>query len=76
MRAGLAGLFVLATLLAFVFLPRRLRTLAGFLVVFAAIVAWWLSIPASNDRDWQMGVAILPYTTVSGEQVTITTFAT
>jgi hypothetical protein len=28
--------------------------------------------PASNDRDWQMGVAVLPYTTVSGEQVTIT----
>lgn len=70
-RAGLAGLFVLATLLAFVFLPGRLRTLAGFLVVFAGIVAWWLSIPASNDRAWQPGVAVLPYATVKGEQVTI-----
>ncbi|MFO7708876.1 MAG: DUF4105 domain-containing protein [Desulfobacterales bacterium] len=70
-RAGLAGLFVLATLLAFVFLPRRLRTLAGFLVAFAGIVAWWLSVPASNDRNWQTDVAVLPYATVSGEQVTI-----
>jgi len=70
-RAGLAGLFVLATLLAFLFLRGRLRTLAGFLVVFAGIVAWWLSIPASNDRAWQPDVAVLPYATVKGEQVTI-----
>ena len=70
-RAGLAGLFVLATLLAFVFLSRRLRTLAGFLVVFAGILAWWLSIPASNDRNWQPDVAVLPYAVVKGEQVTI-----
>ena len=70
-RAGLAGLFVLVTLLAFVFLPRRLRTLVGFLVVFGGIVAWWLSIPASNNRNWQPDVAVLPYATVKGEQVTI-----
>jgi hypothetical protein len=70
-RAGLAGLLVLATLLAFVFFPGRLRTLAGFLVVFGGIVAWWLSIPASNDRAWQPDVAVLPYATVKGEQVTI-----
>jgi len=70
-RTSLAGLFVLATLLAFVFLPRRLRTLAGFLVVFAGIVVWWLSIPASNDRNWQPDVAVLPYAVVKGEQVTI-----
>ena len=70
-RAGLSGLFVLATLLAFALLPGRLRTLAGFLVVFAGIVAWWLAIPASNDRNWQRDVAVLPYATVKGEQVTI-----
>ena len=70
-RGVLAGLFVLATLLAFVFLPRRLRTLAGFLVVFAGIVAWWLAIPASNHRNWQPDVAVLPYATVKDEQVTI-----
>ncbi|MFZ0613462.1 MAG: DUF4105 domain-containing protein, partial [Desulfobacterales bacterium] len=70
-RAGLAGLFVLATLLAFVFLRRRRQTLAVFLVVFAGIVAWWLTIPASNHRAWQADVALLPYATVTGEQVTI-----
>ncbi len=70
-RTGLTGLFVLATLLAFVFLRRRRRTLAGLLVVFAGIVVWWLSIPASNDRNWQPDVAVLPYAVVKGEQVTI-----
>jgi hypothetical protein len=70
-RTGLAGLYVLATFLAFIFLSRRRRTLAGFLVVFAGIVAWWLSIPASNDRNWQADVAVLPYAVVKGEQVTI-----
>jgi len=70
-RAGLAGLFGLATLLAFAFLPGRLRTLAGFLAVFAGIAAWWLSIPASNERQWQRDVAVLPYATVKDEQVTI-----
>jgi hypothetical protein len=71
LRAGLAGLLVLATLLAFALLPGRRRTLAGFLVVFAGIVVWWLSIPALNDRIWQPDVAVLPYATVKGEQVTI-----
>jgi hypothetical protein len=70
-RAGLAGLFVLATLLAFVLLPGRLRTLAGFFVVFAGIAAWWVSIPASNDRAWQPDAAVLPCAAVKGEQVTI-----
>ena len=70
-RAGLAGLYVLAPLLAFAFLHRRRWTLAVFLVVFAGIVAWWLTIPASNHRTWQADVALLPYATVKGEQVTI-----
>jgi hypothetical protein len=70
-RAGMAGLFVLATFLGFVFLPRRLRTMAGFLVVFAGIAAWWLTIPASNDRNWQADVAVLPFADVQGDFITV-----
>ena len=40
-------------------------------MVFAGIVAWWLAIPASNERQWQRDVAVLPYATVKGAQVTI-----
>jgi len=71
LRQGLAAGFALATILAFIFLPNRKRTLIGFLGVFAVIVAWWLTIPASNDRKWQRDVAVLPYATVQGGQVTI-----
>ncbi len=71
LRAGVAGLFVLATALAFGFGRRRSRTLLGYVVIFAVLVALWLQIPASNDRDWQPEVALTPYATINGDIVTI-----
>jgi Domain of unknown function (DUF4105) len=70
-RAFAAGAYAAMTILAFMFLPRRGRTLAGFLVVFAVLVALFLNIPASNDRDWQTEVSVTPYATVQGDLVTI-----
>jgi hypothetical protein len=70
-RAPLAIGFAALTVLAFAVLPRRGRTLAAFLVAFGAIVAWFLAIPASNDRDWQPEVAKLAYATVNGNLVTL-----
>jgi len=71
LRAAVAAVFVLVTCAGFIFLKSRWRALAGFLVLFAVLVSWWLTIPASNDRKWQPDVAVLPYATVKGEQVTI-----
>jgi len=71
LRAAVAAVFVLVTCAGFIFLKSRWRALAGFLVLFAVLVGWWLAIPASNDRKWQRDVAVLPYATVKGEQVTI-----
>jgi uncharacterized protein DUF4105 len=71
LRAGLAVIFVLATALAFAFTRRRGRTLVGYLIIFAALVALWFQIPASNDRDWQPEVALTPYATMSGDTITI-----
>jgi hypothetical protein len=70
-RAGLAGLFALSTLSAFLILPRRVRTLLWFLVVFALVVGWWTTIAPSNARDWQLDVAVLPYATIEGDLVTL-----
>ncbi len=70
-RAVLAVIFVLATALAFILTRRRGRTLVGYLAAFAALVALWLQIPASNDRDWQLEVALTPYATMNGNRVTI-----
>jgi Domain of unknown function (DUF4105) len=71
LRAALSAVFVGATALAFLLLPNRRRTLAGFLIVFAVLVALFLNIPASNDRDWQPEVSVTPYATVNGDLVTI-----
>jgi len=70
-RTCFAGLFGLATLAAFIVLPNRRRTLICFIAAFAALVAWWSLIKPSNSRDWQKDVAVLPYATTQGSQVTI-----
>jgi hypothetical protein len=38
----------------------------GFLI----ILAWWLSLKPSNDRDWQPDLAVLSYAEINGNQVT------
>jgi hypothetical protein len=71
LRIGLSVGFALAVALAFMVLPNRKRTLTGFLMVFAGIAVWWLAIPASNGRNWQPDVAVLPYASIQGDRVTI-----
>ena len=70
-RAISAGGFAVITILAFLFLPRRGRTLLGFVAVFAVLVVLFLRIPASNDRDWQPEVAMTPYATINGDMITV-----
>jgi hypothetical protein len=69
--AVLAVGFVAAIALAFLLLPRRWRTLNGFLAAFALVVAWWLWLPASNDRDWLPEVAVTPWASRDGDLVTV-----
>lgn len=71
LRPGAAAIFVVATVLVFIFLPRRGWTLVGFLAVFFVLVALYFRIPASNDRDWQPEVAVTPYAAFKGDLVTI-----
>ena len=42
-------------------------TAAGFLLV----LAWWLYLQPSNNRDWQPDVAVLAYADIDGPKVTI-----
>ena len=70
-RAVLAVLWPLATAVAFVWIRPRRRALIGYAIVFAALVALWFQIPASNQRDWQSEVARTPYATIHGDTVTV-----
>ena len=66
-----AALFAIGSLTAFVMVRPYSRPVLGFLVVFAALLTWWLRIPPSNFRDWQPDVAVLPQVAMEGDQVTI-----
>jgi hypothetical protein len=71
LRLPLAAIYGLGVLAALIWVrPARLAAaLCG--VGFVLVLAWWLSLKPSNDRDWQPDVAILPYATITGNQVTI-----
>jgi drug/metabolite transporter (DMT)-like permease len=74
LQAALAGTFAIAALLTLValgFRRRRWRALAAYLGLFAVLLAWWLGIEPSNDRDWQPDVAKLAYATVDGDMITV-----
>jgi hypothetical protein len=66
-----AGGYAALTIMAFLFLPHRGRTVLGALVVFGILVFLFLRIPASNTRDWQPEVAYAPYATINGDVITI-----
>jgi hypothetical protein len=70
-RTTLSITFIVGTLAGLLFIRPRRRAVLGFLVVFASLVLWWLTIPPSNYRDWQADVAMLPYATFTGDSVTI-----
>jgi uncharacterized protein DUF4105 len=71
-RDTLAIGFVVVTVLAFVALPNRRRTLLVFLAVFWAGVGLWLRIVApSNARDWQPEVSRVPYADVDGDRIVL-----
>jgi hypothetical protein len=49
----------------------RGRALAGFTILFAAVLLWWFNIEASNDRSWQADSERLAYATIDGDKVTV-----
>ena len=71
LRHGLSLLFGGGSLLGLLLLKPRRRAVLGFLVVFAALLVWWVNIPPSNDRDWQPDVALLPRARIEGSKVTL-----
>ena len=70
-RAVAAAAYVAITLLAFLLLPQRRRTLIGSLCVFGFLVVLFFLIPASNQRDWQPETALTPYAQINGDKITI-----
>ena len=49
---------------------RRMPGVVGAL--FLGVVAWWISIPPSHDRQWRPEVAVMPRAFIDGDRVRIT----
>jgi Domain of unknown function (DUF4105) len=71
LRAAAAAAYGLGVVSAFALLPRRGRTMRWYLVSFAAVLLWWLTITPSHARDWATEVAVLPQPMFAGDRVTI-----
>jgi hypothetical protein len=70
-RTGLAVSYALASLIALIFIRRKMLAYGLFFVFFAIVLIGWFAMRPSNNRDWQEDVAVLPYATIAGSQVTV-----
>jgi len=67
----LAGAFAAFSFWA-LWLSRQRRMSALFIVLFLCVVAWWISISPSHDREWRPEVAVMPRAFIDGDRVRIT----
>jgi len=71
LRIVLAGAFAAFAFWA-LWLSRQRRMSALFIVLFLGVVAWWISISPSHDREWRPEVAVMPRAFIDGDRVRIT----
>jgi uncharacterized protein DUF4105 len=71
LRLALAVAFVAFAIWALWF-SRQRRMSVVFGVLFLGVVAWWISIPPSHDREWRPEVAVMPRAVIDGDRVRIT----
>lgn len=69
--AGGFGVAGGAALVGLWFARWRRPVLATYSVLFAVVLAWWLSIEPSNDRTWTLETARLPYAVIDGDRLTM-----
>jgi hypothetical protein len=71
MRLALAAIFAVFMVWA-VWISGRRRMRAIAIMAFLAVVAWWISISPSHDRNWRPEVAVMPRAFVDGDLVRFT----
>jgi hypothetical protein len=71
LRAGIAALVPVGAAVALLLVRPLWRVFAGILAAFVVVLAAWLAIRPSNERDWQPDVATLAFADIRGDQVTV-----
>jgi hypothetical protein len=70
-RLALAACFAIVSVWL-LWLSRRRLAFTVFIVLFAGVVAWSISILPSHHRPWRPEVAVMPRATIDGDRVRIT----
>jgi hypothetical protein len=71
LRAPLAVSYIVGILAVWGFLKGGWRRAGLTAAAFLVVLAWWLSLRPSNNRDWQPDVAVLAYADIEGNRVTV-----
>jgi hypothetical protein len=71
LRLGLAVAFAAFAIWGF-WLSRWRRMPAVVFAVVLGVIAWWLTIAPSHDRNWRPEVAVMPRAFVDGDRVRMT----
>jgi hypothetical protein len=71
LRLALAIAFAAFAVAAIWVAPGR-RMSAALIVLYLGVIAWWLSISPSNDRQWRPEVAVMPRALIDGDRVHLT----
>src|SRR5207344_1986701 len=71
LRLGLAAAFAAFAIWALWFSHRRHMSMT-FIVLYLGVVAWWISISPSHDRNWRPEVAVMPRAVIDGDRVRLT----
>src|SRR6516162_5772411 len=71
LRVGLAVAFAAFAIWAF-WLSHQRRMPAVAIALVLGVVAWWLTIAPSHDRNWRPEVAVMPRAFIEGDHVRIT----
>jgi Domain of unknown function (DUF4105) len=71
LRLGLAVVFAAFAIWVF-WLSRQRGMSAVAIVLVLGVVAWWLTIAPSHDRNWRPEVAVMPRAVIEGDHVRIT----
>ena len=71
LAAALGAGFALAALALFLRLRPLRRAVLGYLLAWAIVLGWWLSIAPQSARRWQPDVALVATAEVAGDRVTV-----
>ncbi|MFT5441053.1 MAG: hypothetical protein ACI8W3_000093 [Myxococcota bacterium] len=71
LAGGIAALFVAGPAVAFAVQRSFGKAAAAHAVLFTLVLAWWISLSPSNDRQWLPEVAALPRVDIDGNNITV-----